>query len=632
MIFSMTDQGATLLGRNRFAFVLLALTGWMVSLPVLGGALDFTQHGTQPGLAVALDPPQNCQSCHGSFGQSNSEFLPHEAWSGSLMAHATRDPLFWAALDVANKDQPGIGDWCLRCHTSQGWYGGRVRKDGSGGLVDGSNGCLLAGDHDDDDSAANDYSGVTCHLCHRMNPAGSAGQVAPPGSGNAWVDDSLNCTANGNSYFGPCRKGPRNYATGDPLEAPHGWEYSSFTVSSAQCGTCHDISSPIIDGVPLKTLVTPGGTATTRAFPAERTFTEWKQSRFGDAILVDSLEDPGTSFAANVTLTDCQDCHMRTSTSPDARACQQNPAGSRTNQVSTHEFVGGNVWVLQLIKSLYGGPTQLNRVAAIDRAIAWAEEMLTQRSATIAVTPEPWVAGQASVRASVRVTNLSGHKLPTGYGEGRRMWLHVQVHDVNGGLMAESGAWSPGTGVLAQDPQLKVYEVLQGIWNTTTSTCRTVDAQGRPKFNFVLNNCVAKDNRIPPEGFRLYSGGDPQGLEIRPVGYVYPETAPGSATLVNFDQTPYQFAVPPGTPGPLQVRATLRFQVSSKEYIEFLRNTAVESVPPVPSENLMCGRDWSVGPADKSRGQFLFDLWSDPALGKSPPVDMVTQTVATPAP
>jgi hypothetical protein len=616
--------------RNLISGALAALALLVVVAPI--AAQDFTAHGTQPGLAVALDPPQNCQSCHGSFGQPNSEFLPHEAWSGSLMAHATRDPLFWAALDVANKDQPGIGDWCLRCHTSQGWYGGRVRKDGSGGLVDGTNGCLLQGDHDDDDGPGNDYSGVTCHLCHRMDPVGPAGQVAPPGSGNVWVDDSLNCSSNGSSYFGPCRKGPRNYLSGDPLEAPHGWAYSSFTVSSAQCGTCHDVSSPIVNGVPLKTFILPDGTSTSRAFPAERTFTEWRQSKFGDAILVDSMERPGTSFAANVKVTDCQDCHMRTSSSPDARACQQNPPGSRTNQVSTHEFVGGNVWVLQLIKSLYGGPGQLDRIPAIDRAIAWAEEMLTQRSATLVVTPQPWVAGQATVRASVRITNRTGHKLPTGYGEGRRMWLHLQVHDANGVLVAQSGAWSAATGVLAQDPQLKVYEVLQGIWDPGSSTCRTVDAQGRPKFNFVLNNCVAKDNRIPPEGFRLYSGDDPEGLEIRPVGYVYPETAPGSGMLVNFDVTPYEFAVPPGTPGPLQVRATLRFQVASKEYIEFLRNTAVESQPPIPSENLMCGRDWDVGPGDKSRGQFLFDLWNDPVLGKSPPVDMVTETVATPVP
>ena len=41
---------------------------------------------------------------------------------------------------------------------------------------------------------------------------------------------------------------------------------------------------------------------------------------------------------------------------------------------------------------------------------------------------------------AIKVTNLTGHKLPTGYSEGRRMWLNVQVRDANGGLVFESGA------------------------------------------------------------------------------------------------------------------------------------------------------------------------------------------------
>jgi hypothetical protein len=155
------------------------------------------------------------------------------------------------------------------------------------------------------------------------------------------------------------------------------------------------------------------------------------------------------------------------------------------------------------------------------------------------------------------------------------------------------------------------------------------DGQGRKQFHFVLNDCVAKDTRIPPEGFRLYSGDDPQGLEIRPVGKVYPETAPGSGQLVHWDDASYSVAIPPGTQGPLQVSATLRFQIASKEYIEFLRNTAVENVPPFPSEDAMCDRTGTVGPRDKSRGVFMYDLWNNPAYGKSPPVDMRTTSAST---
>jgi hypothetical protein len=539
------------------------------------------------------------------------------------MANATRDPLFWAALDVAERDVPGVGDWCLRCHTPTGWLDGHVRKNGSGGLVNGTNGCLLEGDHDDEDGKSNDYSGLTCHFCHRMTPRGPSGQIAPQaGTGNFWVGD-VQCSPEDSQ---PCRYGPYSYAVGDPYEPPHLWRYSSFTVGSAMCGTCHDVSAPLVGGTPLKTLILNDGTDTGRAFPAERTFSEWQQSRFGEALLIDSFEADGTPVRSANAIVECQDCHMRTSTAPTARACMQNPGGSRTGQLPVHEFVGGGSWVLRILRGLYG--TQLDRLAAFDRTIAWSEELLQQRTAQIDVTLDPWAGAGNPLTAHVRVTNLAGHKLPTGYPEGRRMWLRVVARDANSNTVFESGAWNPTTGNLASDPQLKVYESLQGVWNAATSTCETQDGLGRKQFHFALNNCIAKDNRIPPEGFRVASGSDPNGVEVRPVGYSYPETSPGSGVLVNFDVSNYTFAVAPGTPAPITVTATLEYQTSSKEYLEFLRDQAVENAQ--PSENAMCGRSWSVGPANKSRGQFVYDLWNDPAYGKSPPVDVVSDAATTP--
>ena len=58
-----------------------------------------------------------------------------------------------------------------------------------------------------------------------------------------------------------------------------------------------------------------------------------------------------------------------------------------------------------------------------------AEEML-RRAAEIEVR-EVHTEGDEVV-ATVRVTNKSGHKLPTGYPEGRRMWLEVAVVDAGG--------------------------------------------------------------------------------------------------------------------------------------------------------------------------------------------------------
>lgn len=311
---------------------------------------------------------------------------------------------------------------------------------------------------------------------------------------------------------------------------------------------------------------------------------------------------------------------MPKSPSPDAFACQQNQEGSRAGNLPVHEFVGANVWMLNVIKNLYGAA--IGRTTEIDNTIARTLDMLQNRSATLAVSLDPFGGAGQSLVARVRVTNLSGHKLPTGYSEGRRMWLNVQARDANGALVFESGAYDAATAVLTEDAQVKVYEVQQGIWNGTTNTCEIKDALERKTFHFVLNNCIAKDNRIPPLGF---TGA--QDLEIQPVNYTYPETSPGSGVLVNHDDTVYTIPVPPGTPLPVTVTARLKHQIASKEYIEFLSRQATTNN--FPSENTMCApRVLTSGPRDQTRAAFMVDQWT--ATGKSPPVVMETATASTP--
>jgi len=63
-----------------------------------------------------------------------------DRWSASLGYALYAVPIFWAALDVANNDVPGIGDFCLRCHVPSGWLG--ERSEPPLGSVDG---CSLLG-------------------------------------------------------------------------------------------------------------------------------------------------------------------------------------------------------------------------------------------------------------------------------------------------------------------------------------------------------------------------------------------------------------------------------------------------------------------------------------------------------
>jgi hypothetical protein len=632
--------------RRRIRLSVLIALFAMACLPVsrAASALDFTPHGTQPALAWALDPASTCMDCHRSSDPNNAAFMPHSSWGGSMMANATRDPLFWAALDISNHDaegigKAGVGDYCLRCHTPAGWLKGHVVKDGFGGSsgVGGAQGCQLVGNYARRDLETNDYSGVDCHFCHRLTATGPAGQPGIIGNANTWLDDTTQCTnPDGSVYGGPCRRGPYPYTSAtDPLQPPHGWTYSKYHTQSALCGSCHDVTTPDTDSGPLKTLIRADGNDSGRPFPIERTYTEWNRSLFAEAIFRDGFGDALSGKPALATAQQCQDCHMRSSADPLAKACDLNPAGSRTNNLPVHQFVGANTWIPSIIKGEYGAGLQ--RPEDFDQTIGWARATLqasAEMAATLTSYQPPVGATPGALGLRVTVTNLSGHKLPTGYSEGRRMWINVQVRDANSLLVAESGAYDDATAALGEDAQAHVYEILQGVWDSATASCRT-EANNKKLFHFVLNNCVAKDNRIPPLGFRSKSTDDPNGDEAAPVGFVYPETSPGSGVLINVDRADYGFVLPSAAVGPFTATATLRYQTSSRDYMEFLRDEAVANA--TVGENMLCSggpnRPFTVGPQGRSRGEFAYQLWNnapnDPSqagYGKSPPENVVSAT------
>jgi hypothetical protein len=181
----------------------------------------------------------------------------------------------------------------------------------------------------------------------------------------------------------------------------------------------------------------------------------------------------------------------------------------------------------------------------------------------------------------VRVTNQSGHKLPSGYPEGRRMWVNVRFLNAKGVLVAERGAYDLQSATLIA-ADTKVYEARHG------STPEVAAAAGIPageNFHLVLANTKFKDNRIPPRGFTNAAfAADGCG----PVDYTYADGQYWDDTL---------YAIPAEA---TQAVVTLNYQTSSREYMEFLRDTNTTD----------------------STGQTAFDLWT--MFGKSTPVDMDT--------
>lgn len=239
-----------------------------------------------------------------------------------------------------------------------------------------------------------------------------------------------------------------------------------------------------------------------------------------------------------------------------------------------HDMTGGSTWLPGLLSTLF--PDQVDE-AAMQAAITRATYML-QNAADLDVTTD-------GAMLKVTVTNNTGHKLPTGYPEGRRMWINVKFYDNSMSLISESGAYDANTGVLSHDPQLKLYEVEPGLDSVTAPL---VGEPNGPSFHFVLNNRVYKDNRIPPRGFTNAAYAEFGGA---PVAYTYTDGQ-------YWDDTYY--AIPPGA---ASAEVTLYYQSTSKEFIEFLRdeNTA------------------------NTAGQEIYQLWND--NNKCPPEVMQTALI-----
>ncbi|MEA3277188.1 MAG: PKD domain-containing protein, partial [Pseudomonadota bacterium] len=599
--------------------------GALVASPVFGANIvpnEVKMPGTQPedGI-VPLDTVGTCAQCHGNYDQ-NVE--PLHNWNGSMMAHAGRDPIFWATVAIAEQDFDGAGDLCIRCHSPAGWLDGRSSP------TDGSN-----------LDPATDGNGVQCDHCHRIaNPDDSehlgvqnepfiANDGGNPPEGNHGSGQFVMMDSNA-TKLGP-------YSDATPPAGAHAAAQSQFHRSPELCGTCHDVSNPVTgdlahnNGAQLD-LNYNGGLGSPLADKVafnyrpyeygvvERTYSEHKSSRLGTTLVSDYLSLPADlqtgaikrAYDAAMAATadgnyedgapryfTCQTCHMP----PVQGKGAGRPAAGRfaprvRPDLPKHDLTGGNYWMPEAMQWLdargrlkFGGLTAAE-IGAMDDGALRARANL-EAAGSLSVTGD-----------TVKVINLTSHKLISGYPEGRRMWLNIQWFDASGSLLREDGAYGDlevqidgqptvvRTLLDLHDPNTRMYEVHGGITQEWASTLIAVNAQKytdlvvgfdrvtglstatladvtalpvgkyQQSFHFVLNNYVASDTRIPGYGYSYDEARKRNALPVPSDQY----GNPGPGGEYNYWDE-FALNVPAGAE-----TATIRlmYQPTSWEYVQFL--------------------------------------------------------------
>lgn len=567
---------------------------------------------------------------------------PYGEWRWSPMGLAGRDPIFYAQLEselaytkalpdkkTAKALSDVTVDTCFRCHGVMGKRQWNIdTKCEPTNPVHPCNPANPARPQFQEDftqlsASANPHfkygalarDGVSCLACHRQQPT-----QQPPGEHQNNLKYFLE-----NSITGLFQTGPRSSLIGPfkdvmtlPMKNALGItpRQNDYIKDSRVCGTCHSIYLPVIDTPPVQ----PVGPKTPYSME-QATYLEWLNSKFQTElppVAACSLVPPGNGAPPpQVCAQSCQDCHMpggyhnkelkldvpqvqtqiaviedQTFPAADARAATKDiEVKYRENGFVRHELLGMNVFLLEMFKQfnnvlgvrttdfMSGSKTGIEQT--IDSFMMQARER-TARIETNVVSVD---AGK--LVADVKVTNLAGHRLPSGVGF-RRAFIEFMVLDTSMGnprLVWASGRtndlgvivdgegkvlpseffedyvdkdgkkrqrFQPHFQLIDAQNQVQIYEEL------------TQDADDRITTSFLRRDHEFKDNRLLPAGWTR-AGPDPKNFAGVYLEATYPkgealndpDYADGSGT----DTVRYSVTLPSGlNPANLSVRATLNYQ------------------------------------------------------------------------
>ncbi len=678
--------------------VLATATLLLFAIPVRDDPL-VRMPGTQPQPegSVSLESPNRCLNCHGGY---NSAVEPGFNWKGSMMAQAGRDPIFWACLTVAAQDaiwatgSPNATDLCLRCHSPKGWLEGRS---------DPTNGSALAGADFDgvqcdfchrmvDPFFESTYAGLRegSDWVGYWDETGASGTPSQPAAdatyGNDLAESASVLLFNGAPFYGadnlPFSAEYRENASGQyfvssdsakrasfaDAAARHRMFYSRYHKSKYFCATCHDVSNPVLANLgadPASPLPTEVNSAYSY-FHVERTFSEFMLSDYGQPGGAAGLGPfaPGVfdTSLPNDYVGKCQDCHLR---DVSGAGCTKNGSPVRPGEsvehpnsgLPLHDLTGGNIWVSTILASTVAGSpnydstndTLLNRPGVltmdlqagqgIDAEALLAGADRARQQLELAASIENLSYDPATGALSFQIQNQTGHKLISGFPEGRRMYLNVRVF-AGGALIFEINPYDaaaatlkglhydyqPGFGLPAPAALTASESYSDGlVYQMHPSSTLTGETE---TFHFVLADDRHKDNRIPPKGFRISEAGG--RLSVPRLGGADAPTLYQAAEYAGgYDDV--SLVVPSGAD---YLEVTLYYQTTSREYMEFLRDeiNANPANLTLPASAYVIATD-PFFDGLRAWGDTIWDLWlHNRNLDGATPFPMAQATIGAPPP
>lgn len=405
-----------------------------------------------------------CSVCHNNLvtrtGEDVSIFTD---WRASMMANSARDPYWMAAVRREVMDHPAaaaaIEDECSICHMPMTTFPERAagRK---GRIFD----HLPPGRPDDPDNALA-ADGVSCTLCHQIQPA----NLGTPASFTGGYVIDVNGVPGTRSIFGPFMVDTGRTRV---MQSSSGFQpaQSTHIQQSELCATCHT----------LFTHALASGANDTK-LPEQTPYLEWQQSAYKDT-------------------QSCQACHMPV---VEGEMPLTQVLGQPREGVSRHTFRGGNFFMMKMLNRYRADLGVRATPREMDAAIGRTMKHLQEDTARVAVARTERSGDTLAI--DVDVQNLAGHKLPTAYPS-RRAWLHLTVSDAGGRVVFESGAFSadgriagndndtdatkfePHYAEITQADQVQVYESMM------------VDPVGRVTTGLLSGARYVKDNRLLPRG------------------------------------------------------------------------------------------------------------------------------------